>query len=298
MVSVWMITYNHEPFIAQAIESVLMQKTTFSIELVIGEDCSTDGTAAIVKEYADKYPHIIRARFNQPNLGMIPNMIKTLEECKGKYIALLEGDDYWTDDEKLQRQVDVLETDDSLVLCYHAVSDLFANGIVKRYKRPLFDGDRLVKDVDINCSFLPTLSVVFRNGVINYGSFPNVFNADAFLFGLLSEHGNAYFLDILAGVYRIHDGGISRSIQSDRSHLKLISTYELLLRELPQKYHSNIKNMIVGTSYNLVINKRRFFNWISLKYYFFLFFYCIKYWRISFFLGHSLKLVLDRIGKI
>src|SRR5690554_5301571 len=110
LVSVWMITYNHEQYIKQAIEGVLMQQTTFRIELVIGEDCSTDNTANIIREYEQKNPGLIKARYNNQNIGMIPNMIKTLEECNGKYIALCEGDDFWTDPFKLQKQVDFLET--------------------------------------------------------------------------------------------------------------------------------------------------------------------------------------------
>lgn len=109
MVSVDMITYNHEKFISQAIEGVLMQKTNFRYELVIGEDCSSDNTSNIVKAYARKYPDIIKARCNSINLGMTANGLMTVQECKGKYMAICEGDDYWTDPYKLQKQVDFLE---------------------------------------------------------------------------------------------------------------------------------------------------------------------------------------------
>src|ERR1017187_10207934 len=93
-VSVLMITYNHEKYIAQAIESVLMQKTNFPFELVIGEDCSTDGTGAIVAEYSRKYPEIIRAHLRERNLGALENFRALFRACRGKYLALLEGDDY------------------------------------------------------------------------------------------------------------------------------------------------------------------------------------------------------------
>ena len=107
-VSVLMITYNHENFIREAIEGVLMQKTDFPIELIIGEDCSTDGTRKIVMEYASKYPDIIRPLLPDSNLGMMKNFIETMQAATGKYIALCEGDDYWTDPYKLQKQVDIL----------------------------------------------------------------------------------------------------------------------------------------------------------------------------------------------
>lgn len=109
LVSVCMITYNHEPYIAQAIESVLMQQTDFPVELVIGEDCSTDNTRAIVCDYRERYPRRIHLLLPEYNLGMFPNFVATLQACDGRYIALLEGDDYWTDPFKLQKQVDFLE---------------------------------------------------------------------------------------------------------------------------------------------------------------------------------------------
>lgn len=108
MVSVCMITYNHEKYIGQAIEGVLQQKCNFPIELVIGEDCSTDGTRKICEDY-QRNSSIIRLLPSDANMGVIPNFIRTLTSCKGKYIAFCEGDDYWIDPFKLQKQVDFLE---------------------------------------------------------------------------------------------------------------------------------------------------------------------------------------------
>ena len=103
-----MITYNHEKFIAEAIEGVVMQKTNFQFELVIGEDCSTDNTRAICIEYQKKYPDIIRLRLPETNQGMMLNWINNINSGRGKYIALCDGDDYWTDPYKLQKQVDFM----------------------------------------------------------------------------------------------------------------------------------------------------------------------------------------------
>lgn len=109
LVSVKMITYNHEPYIAQAIKGALRQETSFPFELVIGEDCSTDGTREIVFDYQKKYPDIIRVITSDQNVGMHKNGPRTLKECRGKYIAYCEGDDYWHHPQKLQKQVDFLE---------------------------------------------------------------------------------------------------------------------------------------------------------------------------------------------
>lgn len=109
LVSVHMVTYNHEPYIAQALEGVLQQKTSFPFELVIGEDCSTDGTREIVFDYQKKYPDIIRVITSDKNVGACKNSLRTEKACRGKYIAYCEGDDYWHHPQKLQKQVDYLE---------------------------------------------------------------------------------------------------------------------------------------------------------------------------------------------
>src|SRR5664280_1048957 len=125
MVSVNMITYNHESYIVKAIEGVLKQKCNFKIELIIGEDCSTDNTAEIVKIYAQKYPEIIKARCNVLNMGMMTNAVKNLSECAGKYVAICEGDDYWTDPYKLQKQVDFLEANTDFVISHHNMKVIY-----------------------------------------------------------------------------------------------------------------------------------------------------------------------------
>ncbi len=110
LVSVKMITYNHAPYIARAVEGVLQQKVNFPIEVVIGEDCSTDGTREIVFEYQKKYPDIIRVITSDTNVGMIKNGYRTEKACRGKYVAWCEGDDYWHNPYKLQKQADYMES--------------------------------------------------------------------------------------------------------------------------------------------------------------------------------------------
>ena len=128
VVSVCMITFNHERFVAQAIESVLMQEADFPVELVIGEDCSTDGTRAICERYAWAHPDCIRLLPSERNLGMVANARRTRQACRGKYIANLEGDDYWTDSQKLQRQVAILEGDPTLAATYTNAKVIYDDG--------------------------------------------------------------------------------------------------------------------------------------------------------------------------
>jgi glycosyltransferase involved in cell wall biosynthesis len=118
LLSVLIITYNHEQYIEQTLKSVLTQKTAFPFEIVIGDDASTDGTRRLCEAYIKKYPHLIRLLPATKNLGVVPNYIRTLNACEGKYIAHLDGDDYWIDPNKLQKQVDRLESDPHLTICY------------------------------------------------------------------------------------------------------------------------------------------------------------------------------------
>lgn len=117
LVSVCMTTYNHEKYISQAIESVLCQRTTFSFEVVIGEDCSTDNTLAICRQYEAQHPDIVRVVASERNIGMHANYRRTIEACRGKYVAMCDGDDWFSDENKLQMQVEMIENT-SADMCY------------------------------------------------------------------------------------------------------------------------------------------------------------------------------------
>jgi glycosyltransferase involved in cell wall biosynthesis len=121
-VDVFMATYNHEKYIRQAIESFLNQKTDFKTRLIIGEDFSTDNTAEIVREYATRFPDKIVPLINERNMGMIDNSIQILNVCNAPYFAMLEGDDFWTDPLKLQKQVDFLEANPDFGLVHTDVN--------------------------------------------------------------------------------------------------------------------------------------------------------------------------------
>lgn len=118
LVSVCMTAYNHAPYIARAIEGVLRQRTSFGVELILGEDCSTDNTLSICREYAERYPDRVRLITSGENVGMRENYRRTALAARGRYVAYCDGDDFWIDEEKLQRQVEALEADPSVGLCY------------------------------------------------------------------------------------------------------------------------------------------------------------------------------------
>src|SRR5262245_24288404 len=127
-VSVAMITYNHGNFIAQAVESILMQVVNFDYEIIIGEDCSTDETRNVVIEYRNRFPHRIKMLLHDKNVGLMQNFIQTIEACRGQYVALCEGDDYWTSPYKLQKQVDFLESHPEYAICFHNVTVICEDG--------------------------------------------------------------------------------------------------------------------------------------------------------------------------
>lgn len=149
LVSVKMITYNHEPYIAQAIKGVLQQKTDFPFELVIGEDCSTDRTREIVFDYQKRYPHIVRVITSTKNVGTKGNSSRTNKACRGKYIAFCEGDDYWHHPDKLQKQVYYMESHPECGMV-SADCDIFYNNLNK-FKRSFNynNGFQSIRNLDI-----------------------------------------------------------------------------------------------------------------------------------------------------
>lgn len=205
MISVCMITYNHEKYIGEAIESVIKQKTNFELELVIGEDFSTDNTKNICDEYSRKRPNLIRLLNTEKNLGVIPNFIRTLKACKGKYIAICEGDDFWTDPYKLQKQVDFLETNPEYSLCFHDVAVKWENKsiITAKFCQGLMKENFDIHDI-IKGWFIPTASMVFRTK--NIIPLPKWFNelstGDYALQLLCAMHGKVKFINEEMAVYR------------------------------------------------------------------------------------------------
>lgn len=212
MVSVSMITYNHEKYIAEAIEGVVMQKTNFPFELVIGEDLSTDSTRAICIEYQKRYPDTIRLRLNSSNQGMMLNWINNIESGQGKYIALCDGDDYWTDPYKLQKQVDFMEANPDFSMCSHKIHTLMCGHLdenIEMERDVLTTEDIIQKDWG-----LLTASIFFRKDAHKVPDwYYNVKNGDYALQLIVSLSGKIKFLPDYMAVYRQHLGGVSSTLK-------------------------------------------------------------------------------------
>jgi len=257
LVSVITVTYNHAPYIRACIEGVLMQKTTFPIEHIIGEDFSTDGTRAIVLEYAQKYPEIIRLVTSDSNVGVYKNSRRASEATRGKYIAWCEGDDYWTDPLKLQKQVDFLEAHPDYAMCFHNTLFTYEDGRPPElmHVKP-WDSCTLEEMIlNFNDFAFPnkvtaghTSSMVYRAGLLKNDPawFSQSVSGDIPFQILLAQYGKAKFINEVMSVYRKHGGGVSSA--PEHEGLKLyenrILVYEGLKQALDKQYGAALDQVL------------------------------------------------------
>lgn len=211
MVDVVMMTYNHEKYIKKAIEGVIMQETEFEIRLIIADDASTDGTAKIVAGISGSGTTKILHSRNKENIGAQANFLSAMQSCSSKYVALCEGDDYWIDKYKLQKQVDFLEANPDFAICYHRVYELYPG---KPLQLETVNTESIEKEYTIldlaKGGFTSTPTVVFRNHL--FKEFPDWFNkspvGDYVLHMLNARHGKIKYLPEPMAVYRRHGKGI------------------------------------------------------------------------------------------
>lgn len=256
LVSICMITYNHEKYIAQAIESVLMQETDFDFELVIGEDCSTDRTREIVTRYKEKYPDRIQVLFPPENSGVQENLAATIQACRGTYLAFLEGDDYWTSEKKLQRQVDFLEGHPACSLCFHKVTVFFDDDSDDRKSYslpyPLPHELSTIHDI-IDENFLPTCSVMYVRGAL-----PDIpewtkkyWMMDWPLHLLVATQGDIGFIDLPMAAYRRHSGGACAGTDQISKYHGIIDMLEMFDRQTAFQYDRTVQRSLLKKEYSL-----------------------------------------------
>jgi len=260
VVSICVQTYQHSNFIKQCLDGLLMQETDFLFEILLGEDDSTDGTREICIEYAEKFPDKIRLflhhRENNIEINGNPtgrfNFLYNLYNACGKYIAFCEGDDYWTDPLKLQKQIDFLENNKDYVLSFHDVNiNNTRKNSVNNYRMVGFLNNNNLETEDLlKPWFIPTCSIVFRNS--DKFSLPKWFalsaNGDIALLLLLSLEGKFKYLNEIMGVYRMHDNGISVSFTGYSNVFSMIHLYqnfnEYTNKKFETKLHQAMKSEI------------------------------------------------------
>lgn len=241
--SVLMITYNHEHYLAKALESALMQQVDFEYEIVIGEDCSTDGTRGIVLEYQRRYPERIRALLPERNLGMMRNFVATYQACRGEYVAQLEGDDYWSSPLKLQKQVDFLEQNRGCAICCHAVEVVPEQDPASSYIHRAPGGRNLFTFDDVLAeNFIANCSTVFRRGLL--GELPDWFfiqkQGDWSLHLLHAQQGDIGYLDEVLGCYREHAGGAWTGLTAAQREESVIASYHVFRSHFGESYQRAI----------------------------------------------------------
>lgn len=238
LVSVVLRTYDHARFVAQAIESVLIQETAFPFELVIGEDCSTDGTREIVTAYAERHPETIRAVLPERNIGHGAIFKRALEATRGPFIAYLDGDDYWTSTTKLQRQVDFLEANSDCQSCFHDVSLVYGEqGVPSGAVNPSLSEERIaLEDILLDC-FIPAPAVVFRRAVAERlpdWAFDVVW-IDWLIHICAATLGSIGYIPATLGAYRVHSGGMFSALDRISQVEEDFPFYERLVEELPEQ---------------------------------------------------------------
>ncbi|MCQ2743335.1 MAG: glycosyltransferase [bacterium] len=215
-VSIHCITYNHAKFIRQALDGFVMQKTNFKFEVLIHDDASTDGTAEIIKEYEKKYPNIIKPIYqteNQWSKGVSISKIFQWPRIQGKYVALCEGDDYWTDPHKLQKQVDFLEAHPEYSICFHPVQVIWENG---EHKSSIYPSKSKIKrcmknpfEQLLKVNYIQTNSVMYRWRKDICEVFPDkIIPGDWYMHLVHAQVGKISYLPDVMSVYRKHEGGI------------------------------------------------------------------------------------------
>jgi glycosyltransferase involved in cell wall biosynthesis len=243
-----MITYNHERYIEQAVRSVLSQRVNFPYEIVIGEDCSTDRTREILVALQQQHPDRIRLLEHSHNLGMLPNFVATQQACRGKYVALLEGDDYWVDDTKLQQQVDFLEAHPECSIChtnaFRVIGDQSPASAESMHvmppPQPMSLGHLLSGHMCVTCT------TMYRNRL--FDEFPDWFTAgysgDWTLQLLNLRYGVAGYLDQPMGAYRIHPQSNWSSMDRREQLRRMIVTIELARPIVPAALQPQLDRMI------------------------------------------------------
>jgi len=231
LLSVCLITYNHVKYIREAIESVLMQKVNFAWELIIADDFSTDGTREILLEYKEKYPSFIKLILQEKNVGPAQNWLELITTPKSKYIAYFEGDDYWTDPRKLQKQVDFLQTNPAYGMVYTAATEISDDTNID------FSTPSKFKHYDgyifyhlLNYQFIGSNSVCFLKDCININEL-NVakYTCDLWLFLRIAMDYKIGFIDHVTYVHRIHSGSITMIWKADYAGKYFtLSKYEIL----------------------------------------------------------------------
>jgi glycosyltransferase involved in cell wall biosynthesis len=232
-VSVLVVTYNHARFVRQALDSALAQRLPQPFEVLVSEDCSTDGTREIVEEYAKRHPHLVRLLLSERNLHSNEVVARGVRTARGRYVAVLDGDDYWTSDDKLGAQVAFLDVRPDVTICFHNVQvvDEHSQTTGRLWNAPDQPEVSGLHEL-LRGNFIATSSVVYRRAAVSeipawYGGFFPV--TDWPLHVLYAREGRIGYLDRTLGAYRLHGGGLFSTL-GEREKLEANADFYRRLR--------------------------------------------------------------------
>jgi glycosyltransferase involved in cell wall biosynthesis len=246
--SVLLMTYNHINYIRQALDSVLMQETDFDVEILISEDCSTDGTREVVLDYYRHYPDKIRLLLSEQNIHSNEVVVRGIEAAQGDYIALLDGDDYWSSHYKLQKQADYLDQHSECSMCFHNALVFYEDG--KRepwpWTPPGHKEISTLEDIWLG-NFIATCSTMFRNHLT--GKIPDWYISmfpitDWPLHILNAELGHIGYINEVMGMYRHHRGGFYSPLSEAQKLEETLKFYQVMNHNFDFKYNRVVKTAI------------------------------------------------------
>lgn len=255
-VSVAVITYNHEEYIERALKSVINQQTSFDVEIVIGDDCSSDATSDICKKFADQYPDRVIYIRNEKNLRYINNLLNVLDHCTGEYIALLEADDYWVTTNKLEKQVSIFEQHPNIVLCFsNALVDDIMVPDRKQYFHRTENRVYTLEDC-LRQIIAPTSSYLFRRHLFRPPSwFTELAAYEYMLVFLIAQHGDVYYLNECTSSRTQHYKGQSTTtIREDKLVFSEVKYFNALLNEFPAEDRKKYRPIVLVKQVNHVSN--------------------------------------------
>jgi Glycosyl transferase family 2 len=244
--SALIITYNQEKSLATAVESALMQEADFDFEIVVAEDHSTDGTRGIAQDIERQHPDKVRALCRDKNLGATANIVEALSVCRGQYVALLEGDDRWTDPHKLQRQADFLDAHADCSLCCHAVNYVHEDGSQPPRRFP--DGGKTLSSLEDILSGVNfhTCSFMFRRPLMMASPdwLRTLWIGDWPILMLLAEQGYVGYIDEVMAEYRIHPGGVWSDSSPTKQAEGLLQVFRCTRQHLGARYSAQTAGFV------------------------------------------------------
>jgi glycosyltransferase involved in cell wall biosynthesis len=251
-----LICYNQVTYIRQAIESILAQQTQHSFEIVIADDCSTDGTHEIVVEYQKQNPDKIRTVLQEKHVGPHRNLFDLYSASRGDYVAYLEGDDYWTDNNKLEKQLTILLGNSRLVGCAHNVEMRFESEdkAPEKINGPKTLQEASLEDYCAGRAYYHSSSLVWRN--IFRGKVPEIFLSkyfgDRFIGMLYLQHGKIWFLDEVMSCYRIHNGGTWSRMNVQERLLANVNLTLFYRKYFDKRYEGIFNTQLKEVCYNVL----------------------------------------------